>query len=282
MKPALIIAVALAISVYFAPRCEAQNGPTKGTREAAQKNSPAAPLPVPYQINNQWVYTEAQAAGNQSPHWYESPEWVLVIVGCVTFIVIGWQSFETRRSADAAQKATIAAKDGADAALLNARALITSERPWFVANVECDDKDLGLWKVRIVNKGRTPGHLNVMFSEYTFIDIPDNLPIPPKYESFCYAPDTRFFATGESFTDRERIRGFNPDFFIENERKNQTDILVIYGRVTYSDTFMWGDPNEIIHETRWCYFYQAPGGFVPCGPKEYNGYRDRPKEWKAN
>lgn len=227
--------------------------------------------------------------------WMDRLNWVLaavlVIIGSFgvlyarkTLKAIQLQLVEMKAAGEQTNQMISHAGTQADAALLNAKALIASERPWFVSSVEIDDKELGLWKVRIVNKGRTPGHLNAMFSEHTFVDIPDNLPIPPKYESFCYVPDTRFFATGESFTDRERIPGFKPDFFIENERKNQTDTLVIYGRVIYSDTFMWGSPDEIIHETRWCYFYQPPpyNRFVPCGPKEYNGYRDRPKEQKPN
>ena len=42
-----------------------------------------------------------------SPKWYAAlkrPEWLLVTVGIVTFIVIGWQSWETRKSADAATR----------------------------------------------------------------------------------------------------------------------------------------------------------------------------------
>jgi hypothetical protein len=36
-------------------------------------------------------------------HWYESPEWVLVIVGIVTCFVIGWQSYATSCAARATQ-----------------------------------------------------------------------------------------------------------------------------------------------------------------------------------
>jgi hypothetical protein len=186
------------------------------------------------------------------------------------------------RSAEATLLAAGAGRDNANAALLSAKAVLASERPWFVTSVVQDDDNPILWKIRIMNRGRTPGHMNVMFSEHIFVNNADNLPIPPRYESGCYIPDTRFLATGDSFTDRERIPGFNPDFAMEHERKNQIDLLVIYGRVTYSDTFTWGTPEEIIHETRWCYLYLSdPSGFVPFGPYAYNGYRDWPKGEKA-
>src|ERR1700685_3476713 len=115
----------LAISVYFAPRCEAQNGSAKDADSpTSQKTNQAPPsVPAPYQVNNQWISTEAQPASKQSPHWYESPEWVLVIVGCITFLVIGWQSFETRRAATATRDAAVAASRSVDV-------LIDSERAW--------------------------------------------------------------------------------------------------------------------------------------------------------
>jgi len=46
------------------------------------------------------------------------PEWVLVIVGIITAAFIGWQSWETRKAAQAT--------------LLNAQALIASERAWLL------------------------------------------------------------------------------------------------------------------------------------------------------
>ncbi|MFI5098700.1 MAG: hypothetical protein ACHQT6_12075 [Candidatus Acidiferrales bacterium] len=48
--------------------------------------------------------TKTQAAKDQTPGWYKSPEWVLVLVGVITCIVIGWQSSETRKSAQAAKE----------------------------------------------------------------------------------------------------------------------------------------------------------------------------------
>lgn len=51
-----------------------------------------------------------------------------MIVGTVTFIVIGWQAYETRRAADATRVAAIAARDSADG-------LIASERAWVVAEL---------------------------------------------------------------------------------------------------------------------------------------------------
>jgi hypothetical protein len=49
----------------------------------------------------------AQKADCHSPKWYAAlkrPEWLGIIVGTITFIFIGWQSWATRESADAAKQ----------------------------------------------------------------------------------------------------------------------------------------------------------------------------------
>jgi hypothetical protein len=61
------------------------------------------------------------SAQGEVPHWYALPEWVLVIVGSLTFIVIGWQSYETKRAADAGNK--------------SAQAFVNSERAWVIAEL---------------------------------------------------------------------------------------------------------------------------------------------------
>jgi hypothetical protein len=225
----------------------------------------------------------AEAKAEEQYHRYVD-RWTLiwtgitaVATGVLVFVGIGAIRAALRTLGEMRNQGGTA-REAADAALLNAQALIASERPWFVASIEQEDHS-DYWRVRITNKGRTPGHLNAMFSEYIFVSLPEDLPIPPEYHSPCFMPDTRFFVTGDSFTDREQLPGFNPIYCIEHERQNQTDLLVIYGRATYSDTFTWGTPGEIIHETRWCYVYhQYPTGrFAPCGPYAYNGYRDRKK-----
>lgn len=54
-------------------------------------------------------------------HGPEEPEWWLVGVGIVTFIVIAWQAIETRVAAQAAAGST--------------QALVNSERAWLVVEI---------------------------------------------------------------------------------------------------------------------------------------------------
>jgi hypothetical protein len=166
MKPSIVVAVVLALGIYFAPRREGQNSANRNADKAASQARQPAPLPVPYQINNYWVQAEAKLGEPQPPPWYESPEWALVVVGCITFIVIGWQSWETRRAATAS-------KEAAMAAVLSAQSVIDTERPWFVASIERRGEDSDDWRVRITNKGRTPGHLAHLSAEHHLVADPE-------------------------------------------------------------------------------------------------------------
>jgi hypothetical protein len=113
MKPSLIAAIVLAAFVYLAPGCQGKQYPAY-PQEKAGKQLPVA---------GGEVHSDAKTktANDQRPQWYKSPEWVLVIVGVVTALVIGWQSWEARKAAEAA--------------LLNARAVIDSERGLLVAEL---------------------------------------------------------------------------------------------------------------------------------------------------
>lgn len=59
-------------------------------------------------------------------------DWWLVVPAYITLAFLCWQSWETRRSAKAAEKS-------AEAALLNAQALVNAERSWILA-------ELGWWE----------------------------------------------------------------------------------------------------------------------------------------
>jgi len=97
--------------------------------------------------------TKQDATKNETPHWYTSPEWILAIVGSFTFVVIGWQAWETRRSADAASEA-------AKAALLNAQAVINSERAWIDGEIiHRQQVGINCSALNVSNHGKTPAKL---------------------------------------------------------------------------------------------------------------------------
>ncbi len=160
----------------------------------------------------------------------------------------------------------------AQAAMKSAQAVINTERPWFAVIIEPIKTDQWIFHIKVVNKGRTPGILNDMFSETIFHEQPDNLPLPPNYKTPCFGPNDSFFQP-----DRECVEQyeFSPVRMIDEHRKSpnhsQTSLLIIYGKVTYADTFN----RRITHETRWCYFWdECRSDWSRCGPKDYSGHSD--------
>ncbi|HEV2289292.1 MAG TPA: hypothetical protein VGR81_10100 [Candidatus Acidoferrales bacterium] len=149
VKPALIAAVMLTFVIHLTPRGQSQKN-TAEKEQSSHNKHPAALVPVapPAKANPQnGPQGNQHAAHAQSPPWYESPEWVLVFIGAITAFVIGWQSWESRKSAAAA--------------LLNAKAVIDSERAWIHGEFAKNDPALGVIKysLSVKNQGKTPAEI---------------------------------------------------------------------------------------------------------------------------
>lgn len=99
MKPALIATVMLAIAVGFAPRSEAEQSAAKVAQTSQQQNPSSATPPV----SNERTTANNQNSQAQPPHGDTTLQWVLVGVGIVTAIFVGWQAYETRKAAQATQ-----------------------------------------------------------------------------------------------------------------------------------------------------------------------------------
>jgi hypothetical protein len=129
-------------------------------------------------VNNETSYPNTGA--KQEPlSWYKQPEWWLCIFGVPTLGFVAWQ---TRATASAAK-----------AALLNAQALINSERAWIMADLCSYGKDPEIFeivegtadyrgegsvettKVRLVkltckNQGRSPAWIDVVYGQVRIVN----------------------------------------------------------------------------------------------------------------
>src|ERR1700733_8729015 len=76
--------------------------------------------PTVYFVNNE-ISCPIAGAKQEPPSWYKQPEWWLCILGFPTLGLVAWQTWSTARAAKAA--------------LLNAEALINSERAWIMAEL---------------------------------------------------------------------------------------------------------------------------------------------------
>jgi len=168
------------------------------------------------------------------------------------------------------QKQTQNTRTIADAALLNAQAIINSERPWVLVTAVRSEK-IGNFLIRATIKGRTPARITEIYSQRTFIDQPDNLPPSPKYETPVIAPKEPLLGDGESF----KIAEVKPNILVDEEWKAKHpnfapyQFLCFYGIVRYEDCLATDEKRR--HETRWCFSYFTDGDndLHPIGPEEY-------------
>jgi hypothetical protein len=172
MKLALIATIILAALVSVTPRSDARDQPFPRGQ----------------------VHTEINS---ETPHWYQSPEWILIFVGSITAVFIGWQSWETRRAAKAAADSVAAINRQAGIMERQTAAiekdLVLTQRPkiyvrnfYFSSPTGRLQNSVGVTagsfldgQFYIVNYGGTPAHLVESYCE-VFLDI--SLPMERPYE----------------------------------------------------------------------------------------------------
>lgn len=176
-----------------------------------------------------------------------------------------------------------AASDNAVAASLNAKAIINSERPWIRVTVLPDDEP-DSFVFRATVRGRTPARIIAGDATHTFVSRPDELPVPPVYNSPIFAPPQVLLVDEEWFD----IYSVNPRSIIEQNRMTgntgEVRFLCFYGRVVYEDVFPVTEKEHVPHETRWCFVCSILEGqtgwrygysrdpdipFSPSGPWKY-------------
>ena len=184
------------------------------------------------------------------------------------------------QQAENSRIATEAAKRSADAALLNAKAVINAERPWIVISASWVKELPHGFRISIKNLGRTPAYILSCSSEHPVLKKEEGLqpkPVYPKDAETKLSPFSTLIMPDreETLADHalDDIPGWNWQKMLFAET-----FLYLYGRVVYSDhlgeekgDLSDGEP----YETRWCFFVNAtnPLSFVRDGPDEYNSYK---------
>lgn len=183
--------------------------------------------------------------GKWYAHFAEQPSaWILVIIGIITCGFIGWQSWETRKAAQAA--------------LRNTQALINSERPWIMVQVDVLDGGnaaKSLFRLKAFNYGKNPAHViacNGPKAEYRSPD--EELPITPDYGSWEW--DKQFLPPRDSLPMRDpvnpwelKMKSIGETIDAENRASKQGQILVIYGLIQYTRSFRKTLPDCILLST---------------------------------
>jgi len=205
-------------------------------------------------------------------------DWVLVVSTFFLVVVGGFQILFLRWTV----KAT---KDNANAALLSAQAVINSERPWlllqiegikkpYLEPVENMPKQMSYCIVFIRNYGRTPAGSFVEKAEMQIGSSPTEPPTSTVYLNDVSRDNPYMFPPGEALP-MEAILA--PMGMIKQEDRDaivaSRKFLWLYGCVRYRDTFDREKAPQ--YETRFCLRYEtrfnSPEPFwVMAGPAEYN------------
>jgi hypothetical protein len=177
------------------------------------------------------------------------------------------------------ERQTKAAEDAAQSALLNAQALINSERPWLMVTVEEFVAHVGGFQVYVTNKGRTPAMIAGAYMGCAAAKVVSALPAEAPYgpgttvQDRIILPDEKLMLTWFSGVSLQKMIG---EGFPKAPWEGQT---FVFGKVVYRD--LLSPPTAPSHETRWIGLYQLPTGesgdliFSIQGigiPAEYDSY----------
>jgi hypothetical protein len=223
-------------------------------------NPPAAVQPWPMHERIQWVAYIA-----------------LAFIGYAGVLIALTMMRKIERQTVAVEAAAEAARTSAQAALMNAQAVIDAERPWIMVTVEPSLHVDNGFMVTAINRGRSPAQI-ISTTEQVKIaadetklpkrsEYDSREPTPPKVpvillpgESTGLKPFSRADAKGYCESDEQFAR-------IESWEER----IYLFGRVVYRDLIA---PQETqFHQTDWCCWYihgRQKSGLVIAGPAEYN------------
>src|SRR5689334_7273694 len=136
-KSVAAIAVLFIVAVTTAQQIQSPSAKDNksATRNSSSKESPSSPSVVKVQTE----FADANRANEVPAKWYKRPEWWAAVAAIMTFTIVVWQSYETRRAATASWKNTDSMKD--QIAIMQRQtaiardsvsALINSERAWLL------------------------------------------------------------------------------------------------------------------------------------------------------
>jgi hypothetical protein len=178
-----------------------------------------------------------------------------------------------------AEAAAEAAAATAQAALLNAQAIIRAERPWVLISIEPSGSRENCFTVMATNRGRTPARIIETDEQVKIVVNEKRLPEIPEYKrkesSVHLAPI--ILLPGESTALKPFCREDAKGLCDSEERFKRIETwdekIYLYGKVIYKDLI--APAEDQTHETHWCCWYihgQQSSGLVIAGPPAYNGH----------
>lgn len=163
------------------------------------------------------------------PPWYKSPEWWLFILGIPTLIFIGVQAVASRKAAEAA--------------LLNARALVNSERAWIDVDFMPIRPAATQYHMLVVNHGRSPAFVTgLVLGRAYWTDGIGDIPVgftgnvtPEKLSLYSIIPPNR---------EPVHIMNFDVAQYSSGEDGRS---VTYHGQIMYKDIFKQEHRTEIVY-----------------------------------
>lgn len=254
LKWLVILTFVLAIPVIYGQEKRPETGKSKDETKASDKpETQPSSIVIIDSGNAQPQSGQGSNAANDEPKNYlkrlfsteNLPTIALVLVGFLTLRVVWVQTIETRKAADAA--------------LLNAKAIIASERPWLVTTIQRFGDVEERYIVRVTNQGRTPaelveGHQSCNMQSMTFRSPPAG------FESPIWLPMETFIVNGGGF-DINPNSPLCPDVTLQINAPGWSEgpepkAVFVYGILYYWDLLTDRDaPSAEPYITRWIFRY---------------------------
>jgi hypothetical protein len=202
---------------------------------------------------------------------------VLAVVGYFGIILAVSTLKKIERHTRATEAVAEAAADSAQAALLNAQAVIDSGRPWLLITVEPSRSIVNSFTVKATNRGRCPAYMIASVEQIMIAVDEAHLPETPEYtnqeQGVPFVPV--ILLPGESTAVKSFSRDDLKSICVTEEMlrriENWEEKIFIYGKILYRDLIAPADKQT--HETNWCCWYihgRQKSGLVIAGPSEYN------------
>lgn len=209
---------------------------------------------------------EKEKAENDHKNFIETWTFYLAVAVAITAVLqvigIGFQIAIFRKQTSLMTGALKAAQNSADAARLNAQAIINAERPWLLVFIKPIMGPMGGFNVYIRNKGRTPAMITMALWGCAAVKDVTDLPKEPLYWPRKLVQDRIVMPDGAV-----KIWWFDPET-LHNVLKDQFPRFTWEGRVFVFGTVLYrdlADPSPTSsHETRWIGLYQPVVGDLDC------------------
>ncbi|MGA2850031.1 MAG: hypothetical protein ABSE46_13620 [Terracidiphilus sp.] len=204
---------------------------------------------------------------------------VLVVLGYVAIMLALSTLKKIERGSQSVELAAAAAADSAQAALLNAQAIMDAGRSWLLVSVVPSPEIENSFAVMATNRGRTPARIVGTAEQVRFAIDETHLARTPEYPSEdLTAPVVPIILLpGESAEIKPFSREDLKSICDSEERlrsiENWEVKVYLYGKVIYRD--LTAPPDKPTHETAWCCWYihgRQKSGLVFAGPPDYNAH----------